>query len=551
MFYSTAIAFLMIVLLSACGGSTGGGSSGGGSGSGGNPASDTLALGSFSSDGQFKAGEISTSRTTLTAGQSATLSVAMVNADNDTPSDEATIAFTSPCISNSLAEIDPKNPLTAGGRANVTYTARGCDSSDAVTATTVINSTTLRAQTTIDTQAAPPGSIVFDATSAEIIGLKGTGGALPEQASVTFRITNTAGGPAPNQAVSFDLNTRVGGIELSNDEAVTDANGLATTTVTSGTVAAIVRVTASTINSSGATLSTQSNQLAITTGLPDNDSFTIGARQLNIEGYDRNNVRTEITALLADRFNNPVPDGTSVLFSIEGGAIDGSCSTMDGQCTVEFRSQNPRPANGRVTILATAIGEESFTDANANGRFDAGERYADLPEAYRDDNENGRRDSNEFFLDFNADQNFSTASGSFTGVLRDRDSACNQCRSLNVRSSLVLVLSGSSLIIDGPDVVELSDGPVRLQITVVDQRGQVAAAGTTISALTTQGSIDDPSSFTQDSSNGVGVGTYTFFIEPEGTAGQGTMTITATSPNSETATRLRIPVTETDPSSDD
>ena len=58
-------------------------------------------------------------------------------------------------------------------------------------------------------------------------------------------------------------------------------------------------------------------------------------------------------------------------------------------------------AAGRATILATAIGEESFTDTNGNGYWDPGEPFVNLGEPYRDDNENGAYDSGEYFLDFN------------------------------------------------------------------------------------------------------------------------------------------------------
>lgn len=44
---------------------------------------------------------------------------------------------------------------------------------------------------------------------------------------------------------------------------------------------------------------------------------------------------------------------------------------------------------GRSTILAYAIGEESFVDANGNGQYDEGEEFVDMPEAYIDHNEDG------------------------------------------------------------------------------------------------------------------------------------------------------------------
>ena len=65
------------------------------------------------------------------------------------------------------------------------------------------------------------------------------------------------------------------------------------------------------------------------------------------------------------------------------GAVPGN-----SQCTVNIRSQNPRPPTGLVSILAYSAGEEDFTDANFNNVYDAlptKEAFIDLGIAYRDD----------------------------------------------------------------------------------------------------------------------------------------------------------------------
>jgi hypothetical protein len=48
------------------------------------------------------------------------------------------------------------------------------------------------------------------------------------------------------------------------------------------------------------------------------------------------------------------------------------------------------PRGGRSTLLVTAIGEESFIDKNANGRYDEGEYWTNLTEAFVDHNEDNR-----------------------------------------------------------------------------------------------------------------------------------------------------------------
>jgi hypothetical protein len=61
-----------------------------------------------------------------------------------------------------------------------------------------------------------------------------------------------------------------------------------------------------------------------------------------------------------------------------------------------LRASNPRPSDGRVTVLAYALGEEDFVDNNANNVFDAGDTFTDkIPAAYRDDSESGAWNAGE------------------------------------------------------------------------------------------------------------------------------------------------------------
>jgi hypothetical protein len=62
-------------------------------------------------------------------------------------------------------------------------------------------------------------------------------------------------------------------------------------------------------------------------------------------------------------------------------------------CTSKFVSSNYRPANGRVTVLAFAQGEESFTDTDKNNIYSTGEVFTDLGEVFIDKNENGVLDT--------------------------------------------------------------------------------------------------------------------------------------------------------------
>jgi len=296
--------------------------------------------------------------------------------------------------------------------------------------------------------------------------------------------------------MDFKLSSTNGGISVSPKTVNTDNEGISRVQVNSGTVPMAVRVHACYIpesqiptsqlddvtcwkelydqckaNESAAVrdsacpagklslvaldqqIITVSDLVSTSTGLPDNNSFTASPDIINAEGLQYNGEISNITILMADHFNNPVPDGTAVYVTTEGGAVgtlDGAafnpqleCRTVDGECKVQWRSQDPKPftevkwnntigslnprlgavncdpyfgqaapclvgirnaaydplgvpLGGRATVLATAKGEESFVDRNGNGVFDDGEFYSsfDLAEAFGDDNENGKFEGN-------------------------------------------------------------------------------------------------------------------------------------------------------------
>jgi hypothetical protein len=220
----------------------------------------------------------------------------------------------------------------------------------------------------------------------------------------------------------------------------------------------------------------------------------------NVEGWDIDGTQVAVTVRLADRYNNPVPDGTAVTFNTEGGVILGSCqtsttSTQSGLCSVTWTSSNPRPENGRSTILATAIGEESYVDVNNNGIFDGADTWTDLAEAFRDDNESDDYTSGEFFLDFNQDNVRSPGDGLFNGLLCAGPN-CSANQKLTVSASNKIIMSGSSAVIADNVGGTLTAGS-SVTFTIGDLNDQPMPAGTTITAQASSGlTIGNPRSYT-------------------------------------------------------
>ena len=231
-----------------------------------------------------------------------------------------------------LAVIAPSGTSTAGttadtvtsstGTIDATYTAKGCSGQDVITASATVGATALTATGTVTVAAATIGSIQFESATPASIGLKGTG--LNETSTVVFKVVDATGGARPGVTVNFSLNTTAGGLNLSPVSAVSAADGTVQTVVSAGTSHTAVRVTA-TIASPA--LSTQSSNLTVTTGLPASGAFSIavGAPSYgtlacpNVEAYDIDLVTVPVTVQLADRYNNPAPDGTAVAFTTTAG----------------------------------------------------------------------------------------------------------------------------------------------------------------------------------------------------------------------------------------
>jgi hypothetical protein len=168
-----------------------------------------------------------------------------------------------------------------------------------------------------------------------------------------------------------------------------------TAIVNSGTVPTPVRIQASTTVGSN-TISTVSSSLSVAVGLPSQLNFSLSQGTLNIEGFDIDGTPNTYNIIASDRLSNPVPAGTSINFVAEGGQVQGikQIALVNGlaRTTANFISASPRPANGRITIVAYALGEESFIDANGNNVYDCGESFQDLGDIYIDRAFNGAFD---------------------------------------------------------------------------------------------------------------------------------------------------------------
>lgn len=484
---------------------------------------DGIRIGSLSGSG-FTKGLLGVGDSTVGEGSSAIVSIDFVGPDNLLVSDQISVFVTSVCVDNSAAEIISSPTVTLGGSATISYTPSfDCQGEDTITATADVGGETLSAQVVVTVVSKSVNSIEFISADPSQISLSGSGGS--ESSEVTFVVNDGEGNPVPDRLVDFSLDTSLGGITLTSSSETSDQNGVVTAYVEAGTVATTVRVRAQV---SETTFSTISDELTISTGIADQDSFSLAASILNVDGLSFDGSTTELTVHMADTFNNPVPDGTAVSFVVEGGSIEPSCTTIGGSCSVTWTSQDPRPADGIVRILAYALGNESYIDTNSNGLFDLMEfevedyidsnasgyydfdlpetftdssdgsvydngvydkGFNDLGEPYMDINDNNRYDIGEFFVDHNVNGIRDSADHIYNGIACNADAnVCDESTvaiSANMRITMSDGVRSPQLASTHPTINASAQS--NITITIADFKGNALPYGTSVNIEATNG----------------------------------------------------------------
>lgn len=398
------------------------------------------------------------SATTLAQGSTASLSVA-VTLNGQPYKTPVNVSFSSQCLTDGKAVLASSATTDTNGLASVTYkgvSADGslpCGTTDTIVATLDNN---VQQQLTITNQVAASSTIIAGTPSPEFIRLKGYNG---NSSRITFTVKNSENTTVPSQKIGFKFAlpniAAANGYTLSpTTPQTTDNNGQASVTVNAGSIpipVAVIATVLDNVTEVETDIHTTSLPIAVGTGYPDSNSFSPSADVYSIEGKAYNGATATITLRMADRFNNPIPDGTKVYFTTEGGSIKGNlsdgtigstpdCTTSDSTCTATLTSMNPRPADGRVTVLAYTEGEESFEDQNGNGILDIDDYVSDVllfddvdSEPYLDANNSGSYNSGEQFTNLNptVNQTWDDVDGVYRGLACDVSLVSNGVCSLN------------------------------------------------------------------------------------------------------------------------
>ena len=306
------------------------------------------------------------------------------------------------------------------------------------------------------------GFIQFLEVTPRILGVKHSG--WNESAQVTFQVLDTSNQPFPGVEVVLEIENSTAGISLAPSHPVSDAQGIVTTNLSSGTEATIVTIRATAIVGEKS-LPADSPAIPIVGAKPTSSGFALSCDIKNVGALiDTDGISSLIdipitcNSLLKDRFNNPIGKPTSVLFRAEAGTITASTMTVaydisrppeDPQPnvgrvytvfqtfgrlpydTTPFEEDEPsvegsdgrihNPRDGLVTILAFTDGEEEFDDVNRNGDYDEGELFTDLGEPFLDYNDNNTREPFEPFIDLAGDDEI--PNGEYDGPNEQWDSS--------------------------------------------------------------------------------------------------------------------------------
>jgi hypothetical protein len=335
-----------------------------------------VTIGSFVSD---------TGSTALSAYGQTLLTVRLNGTAPGTP---VNVSVSSACVSQGRATLTPASVSTSTGVATFTLRDSGCgafNATDSLQASVTGSSAT--ASLTVGLTAPAVASVAFVSAVPSEIYLRGSGFA--ENSNVTFQVRDANGLGVPNQEVVLEATSLAGGLTLDGAGVPvtkrTDINGNVIVRINSGTVPTPVRVRA-TLAATG--ISTVSSSLAVAVGLPSQQNFSLSQRTLNIEGYDLDGTTNTYTVIASDRLGNPVPADTAINFVAEGGQVQAirftTLANGLSSATANFQTSSPRPPDGRVTVLAYALGEESFFDANGDNVYTAGEDFQDLGDVFLD-----------------------------------------------------------------------------------------------------------------------------------------------------------------------
>lgn len=340
---------------------------------------------------------LKTGETVLESGASTVVTLQTKDISTGKFQNDVTVNFSATCGS-----FDPAS-VVSSNQGNVTATYKAidsngnlCEDKQTITAVTA-NNTSSSQSVEVNIKAIKASNIIYTTSESVVLGAKDSGSSSSGQ--IEFTVYSN-GVPAANQEVILDLiksPVDFNFISLGNrdsDTLYSDSSGKVTVNLYPGNIPGPVEIQATL--KADETISASAKNIAVATGRPTQKGITL-ALEKNV--LADNAIDTSgVSVYLTDRQGNFVPDGTVVSFVAEGGTITPNCATVGGNCSVTFTSQNPRPANGRVSVIAYVEGDKAYSDLNGDNVYTAGidNLLDNIGNFFRDDNEDLKYNPGEF-----------------------------------------------------------------------------------------------------------------------------------------------------------
>lgn len=333
----------------------------------------------------------------LESGASTNIILKTQDATTKANQNNVTVNFSTSCGTFDNASVVSSNQ----GDVTTTYKAidangKLCEGTQTITATGSDASITKSVQVNI--AAITANALVYTTSGKVDLVTKNSGSASSGQVEFTVYANGT---PAANQDVNINLTqgpSDLSFITVGNRQPKTlksDASGKVSVNIYPGTIPGPVEIQATLASNSNVFV--RSKEVAVASGRVSQSGLSISVSKNSLSG-DIDGDTATVTARMVDRVGNKVPDGTVISFVAEGGSVTPNCATNNGVCTVTLATQDPRPVDNRVSVLAYVEGDKSYTDVDGDNMFTAGidTLSNNIGDFFRDDNEDNQRSIGEF-----------------------------------------------------------------------------------------------------------------------------------------------------------
>lgn len=295
------------------------------------------------------------------------------------------------------------NSVVSSNQGDVAVTYKAIDANgklceDGQTITATGSNVSVSKSINVQIAAIAANSLVYTTVGKVNLVTRNSGSASSGRVEFTVYANGT---PAANQDVNIELTKGPGDLSFVTDgnripkTVKSDASGKVVVNLYPGNLPGPVEIKATLV--SNANIFVLSKEVAVASGRVTQSGLSLSVSKVALAG-DGDGDTSTITARMADRVGNPVPDGTVISFISEGGSVTPNCATTNGVCSVALTTQNPRPFDSRVSVLAFVEGDKEYVDVNNDNMYTAGidKLTQNIGDFFLDDNENNQKDEGEF-----------------------------------------------------------------------------------------------------------------------------------------------------------